>query len=273
VVEAAVPARELATIYRRLVGARIRAHLEHRTSFVLFTIGQVLSTVMDLLTVVIIFGHVTELAGWTYDEVLFLYGASTLAYGLSDLFASPVEHVPATIKSGSFDRFLLRPVGPLLQVCAEEFALRRAGRVVQPAVVLAVALYRIDVEWTLGDGLAVAGMVVTGAVIFSALWVLTASVAFWTVEAREMTNAFTYGGSFIAQYPLDVLGPWLRRLVLVVPMAFVAYLPGAWILGKDGGLGLPRWAAALSPAAALALCLVAAAAWRMGVRHYRSTGT
>lgn len=265
--------RELATIYRRLVGARIRAHVQHRTSFVLFTIGQVLSTVMDLLAVVVIFGHVTELAGWSYDEVLFLYATSAVSYGLSDLFVSPVEHVPNTIKSGAFDRFLLRPVGPLLQVCCEEFALRRVGRVLQPAVLLAVAVNRLDVAWTVGHGLAVAGILLTGTVIFSALWVLAASVAFWTVDAREMTNSFTYGGSFIAQYPLNVLGPWLRRLVLVVPVAFVTYVPSAWLLGNHNGLGLPHWAPLLSPVVAAGLCVVAAACWRTGIRHYRSTGT
>ena len=79
-----------AAIYRRLVGARIRADWQYRTSFLLFTFAQCLTTVMDLLAVVVVFGHVTDLAGWSFDEVLFLYATSMLSFGLADVFAGAV---------------------------------------------------------------------------------------------------------------------------------------------------------------------------------------
>ncbi len=264
---------ELALIYRKLLGARIRADWQYRVSFALFTVGQALALTLDLLTIVVVFGRVSRLAGWSFDEVLFLYGTSAVAFGLGDVFVSPVEKVAFHIKHGSFDRFLLRPVSPLLQLCCDEFALRRVGKLVPPVVTLGVVVARLDLGWTPLHAAVLAATLASGTLIFSALWVLTSSLAFWTVETQELSNTVTYGGSFMTQYPLDVLTPWLRRLVVLIPLAFVNYLPATWLLRRADATGLPPWAPFLSPAVALVLSAVAASLWRSGIRHYRSTGS
>ena len=80
-------------------------------------------------------------------------------------------------------------------------------------------------------------------------------------RARRWANAFTYGGSQATQYPLDVLGDWLRRLfTFVFPLAFVAYLPASEIVGKPTPLGLPDWTVWASP-------LVAVLAAAVALRH------
>lgn len=260
-------------LYARLIGARIRADWQYRVSFALFTLGQVMATVLDLLAIAVIFGHTTALAGWSYWEVLFLYGVTGLSFGAADLFASPVDYAWVHVRRGTFDQFLIRPAGALFQLACDGFALRRAGRLIQPSVILAVAAGRVGADWTVARALFLATTVACGTAIFAALWVLTTSVAFWAVEAREVFNSVTDGGGFFSQYPLDVLAPAARRLALIVPLAFVNYLPVTWIIGRPDGLGLPGWARFLAPAVAVALCGAAALAWRAGLRHYRSTGS
>ena len=65
---------------------------------------------------------------------------------------------------------LLKPLPLLVQVCADQFALRRVARVTQAAVVLGVASYWVD--WTPAKvGLTVV-MLVSGSVIFLSIFVL-----------------------------------------------------------------------------------------------------
>ncbi len=40
--------------------------------------------------------------------------------------------------------------------------------------------------------------IVSGALIYSGVWIALATVAFWIVDAIEVVNAFTYGGSFLS---------------------------------------------------------------------------
>lgn len=260
-------------VYGRLVQARVRADWQYRTSTVLFTLGQVAAALLDFAAILVIFTRVRALSGWSLYEVLFLYATSGIAFGLADLFVSPVERASFHIKAGTFDQFLLRPVGPLVQLTTEEFALRRVGKMVQPLAALGLALAHLTVHWTPARVLVLVVSVASGTVILSALWVITSSLSFWTVETQEVANAFTYGGGFATQYPLDVLSPWLRRLLLLVPLAFVNYLPTSWLLGRPDSFALPGWVRFSSPGVAALAALAAGAVWRFAIRHYRSTGS
>jgi ABC-2 type transport system permease protein len=268
-----VSVTEQATIWRKLVGARIRADWQYRTSFVLFTIAQFLSELLGIVMILVLFTNVDQLAGWSVAEVAFLYGTSSLAFALGDVFVSEVEFVSIHIRRGSFDRFLLRPVGPLLLLCCQEFAFRRAGKILQALLVLGVALAELDLDWDLWRAAMVVQMVVVGFVIFGAVWVIASSVAFWVVEMREVANAFTYGGRVLTGYPLEIFGGWLRRLATVVPLAFVSYQPALWVLGRSDPHGSPAWFRFAGPLVAVAVVLVARAVWLSGIRHYRSTGS
>lgn len=261
-------------VWRRLVGARIRAQWQYRTSFLLHLLSQTLVATLDLAVIAAIFGQVDSLAGWSGVEVALLYGLAGVAFGLADVLVSQVEEGSRHIKAGTFDLFLLRPVPTLVHLCASEFALRRVGRVIQPLVVLAVALVVAPIQWTPEAVALIPVTVMSGVAIFGSVWVATSSLAFWTVESQEVGNAFTYGGGLAAQYPIDVLGTWLRRLfTFVVPLAFVAYIPAARLLGRADASGLPSLAAWATPAVAAGCVLAARAIWSLAVRHHRSTGS
>jgi ABC-2 type transport system permease protein len=156
---------------------------------------------------------------------------------------------------------------------ASDFALRRLGKAFQGGAVLVFALAQLDIDWTFGRAVMLPVAIVGGTVIYAAVWVALATVAFWIVDAIEFVNAFTYGGNFLSQYPLNLFARWLRTLALfVVPIAFVAYFPALYLLDKPDELGLPDALRFASPAVALLTVLAAHLAWRHAVRHYRSAG-
>jgi ABC-2 type transport system permease protein len=264
---------ELAVIYKRLIGARIRGDLQYRLSFALFTASQFLVCFLDFLAILIIFSHVPSIGGWSLSEVMFLYGATNVSFNLADVFISQVEMLPMRIRTGTLDMMLIRPLGALFQIVTEEFALRRVGKLAQGVLIFVIALARLHVQWTIAKVLVTMLMLASGAVIFSSVWVIAAAVNFWTVETTGLANAFTYGGNFLTQYPLDVYTTWMRRLfAYVVPMAFVNYFPALYVLGKHRDLASPvlRFA---SPLVAVGMAMLASALWRLAIRHYRSTGS
>ena len=154
-----------------------------------------------------------------------------------------------------------------------DFQLRRLGKAVQGALVLGWVIGSLHVQWDLGRVAMLVVMVPAAIVIFSSVWVVGGCLAFWTTDGGEFTNAFTYGGNFMAQYPIDILGVWVRRfLAYIVPLAFVCYFPALYILDKPDPLGLPRFVDFLSPVVALVAAYIAGSVWRSAVRHYRSAG-
>lgn len=263
-----------ASIYRRLVGARLRSQAQYRTSFLLMTLITFLGLLSELVAVLILFGRFGELAGWRVGEVAFLCGLAWIAFGLSEMVGAGFDIFPATIRQGEFDRVLLRPVGVFTQVLAADFQLRRLGRITQGACALGLALSLTSIQWTPLKLLYLPVVVVSGAVMFTALFVLGAVLCFWTVQSIELMNSLTYGGTVLTSYPLPIYHELLQRFfTFVVPLAFVSYFPALYLLDRPEARALPPWLPFLSPLAALALAVAARLAWGAGVRHYRSTGS
>ena len=263
----------LAGVYRRLLGAHVRSQLQYRTSLALQLVAVFISTSLDFIVILVLFDQVPALSGWTLEEVAFLYGISAIAFAVCDIGIGHLDLLPRMIRDGTFDLVLVRPLGSLFQIAASDFALRRFGKLAQGGLVLGFAVARLDVDWTAGRVAMTVLAVVTGAVIFAAVWIALATVAFWIVDAIEFVNGFTYGGSYLTQYPVSLFGPWVRRLLaFVVPMAFVCYFPALYVLDKPDELGLPHWFRFGSPFVAAATILAAGLAWRTAVHHYRSAG-
>jgi ABC-2 type transport system permease protein len=262
-----------ASLYGRLVAARIRSQLQYPASFALQTVGMFALSFLDFAEILIIFANVPALGGWSLAEVALLYGISSLTFALTDLAIGHLDLLPRLVRDGSFDLVLVRPRGTLYQILTYDFQIRRLGKIVQSGAVLLIALLVLEIQWTPARAAMLATAIPSGVVIFVAIWVTAICIVFWTTEGNEAANAFTYGGSYLTHYPIGIYDPWLRRLLaFAIPTAFVAYFPALFILGKTDPLGLPPALQVASPLVAAASCLVAGIVWSFAVRHYQSAG-
>ncbi len=260
--------------YGLLARMWIRVSLSYRTSFAVMTIGQFLITGLDFIAIVVMFESVDRLGGFTLAEIAFLAGGSAICLGLADLLLGNIERLGQRIRMGSFDAMLVRPVWPYVQMCADDFAIRRLGRITQGAVVFGWAIFALDIDWTAARVAMVPYLVVFGTIIFLALFTMGAAVQFWTADSSEIANAFTYGGGTLAQFPMTIYPvEAVRALTFIIPITFVNWYPSLYILDKPDPLGLPSAFQFAAPLAAALLSLVAAFMWRAGLRHYRSTGS
>jgi ABC-2 type transport system permease protein len=261
-------------LYVRLAAASIRAQLQYRASFVMSAIGAVFQTGIEFVGIWALFHRFGSVRGWTLPEVALFYGMISISWALCDAIGRGFDVFDQTVKAGDFDRLLVRPRATALQLLGHELTLRRVGRLAQGIAVLGYACVAGDIAWTAARALLVVAAIGAGVCAFLALVVLQATMAFWTTEALEVWNAFTYGGVTMCQYPLAIYRSWMRRLfTYAIPLACVSYLPGIAILGVDDPLGTPAWMQWLAPAAGPLFLVVALQIWRIGVRHYRSTGS
>ena len=115
---------------------------------------------------------------------------------------------------------------------------------------------------------------VGGVAVFTGLLVLQATMCFWSTQSLEVMNSFTYGGVEALQWPLPIFNRWFARLfIFVVPLAGVTYFPMLVILNKPDVFGFPVWFHWTSPLAGFLFLGVSVLVWKVGVRHYRSTGS
>jgi ABC-2 type transport system permease protein len=265
---------ELISLYVRLLGAQLQSQLQYRASLVLQIVGDALITLLDFVVTALLFYRFPNLAGWSLGEVAFLFGIGGMAFGISDMVCSGIDRLSIAIQTGTFDRVLTRPLPAFVQVLAGDFQLRRLGRIAQAGFVLFLAINFVEVSWTPLKVVVLLSAVLSGVIIYCSIWTIGGAVTFWTVQTSEVTNVFTYGGSYVTQYPMSIYADWLRHFfIFVVPVGFISYLPSLFVLERFDPLGLPAALQFCSPLAALTFAVPALCAWLLGVRHYQSTGS
>lgn len=261
-------------LYGRLVGASLRAQTQYRLALLIDIVSFFFVTALEFLSILVIFGRFSTLAGWSLGEVALLFAMTSLSFGCSELIGAGIDNFPDIIRRGDFDRVLLRPATTLTQIAGGDFRLRRLGRLAQGTLIFVFALDRLPhLHWTLAKVVALPLGVCSGAFMFVAVLLLGATLCFWTVETTELTNILTYGGREMLSYPLTVFHPLLRRFFLfVAPLAFGTFVPTCFLLGRALPFGIPSVAAFIAPVVACGCLLLACAAWRFGVRRYQSVG-
>lgn len=260
--------------YLALLRAQARSQAAYRTSFVIDLIGNMGATVLDVATVLVLFRVTRTVGGFTLREAMVMVGLSSCAFATADFAVGNVERVRGYIRSGLLDAVLLRPLRALPQLLLMDLPLRKVSRMVFGLAVLLVALGTANIQWTAGRVLLAVLAPLAGVCFFGSIFVASASVAFWWIESGEIGNAFTYGGRDFTTYPVTVYGGWFRAVFAYgLGFAFVAYYPALALLGRADPLGLPAWVGWAAPGVPVLAVGAAAAAWRAGIRHYRSTGS
>jgi ABC-2 type transport system permease protein len=265
---------ESARLYARYLGVSVRGQLQYRASTAMLALGHLLITAIEFAAIWALFDRFGGLLGWSLPQVALLYGMANTAMALAEAFARGFDTFANLVKSGDFDRLLLRPRLTAFQVAAREVQLMRVGRLLQGLVVLGWAVQTLDVAWTGPKALLLVSAIAGGACLFSGLFVLQGTLAFWTIESLEIVNTVTYGGVETAQYPLVIYAHWFRRFfTYVVPLACLNYFPSLAITGMRDPLDTPAWVSWASPGVGLLFLLVTLQIWKLGERHYTSTGS
>lgn len=261
-------------LYLRFISVSIQSQIQYRASFALLTLGHFAATAVEFLAILVLFDRFSALGPWTLPEVAFLYGLVNIAFAIADAAAFGFDKFGDMVKSGDFDRLLLRPRSTALQLAGQELTLRRVGRMAQGLAVLLWASAALDFGWTPDKVALLRGAIAGGAALFVGLVVLQATTAFWTTESLEIFNALTYGGVQASHFPLAIYRPWIQNFFMyVVPPATVSYLPSLAIIGRPDPLGSTLAVQYLSPIVGVVFLVISLQVWKLGVRHYQSTGS
>lgn len=268
------PLLEPLSLYARYLGVSVRAQMQYRASFVFQTLGQFFITAIEFLGVWALFDRFGRLDAWSLPEVALFYGTVNVAMAIADALSPGFDHFSTYVRDGGFDRILLRPRSPVLQLAGAELTLKRLGRLSQGAFILVWSSSVLDVAWSPGDAALLLFAITGGVCLFFGLFVLRATLCFWTTESLELMNTLTYGGVESAQYPLVIYSAWFRRFfTYVVPLACVCYFPLIAILDRPDPLGTPVAFQCAAPLAGVVFLLAILRFFHFGIGRYRSTGS
>ena len=261
-------------VYGRFLSVSMRAQMQYKASFLMQLGGRIIITAGEFMAILVLFDRFESLIGWNVYQVAFIYGIVNISFAVADALTTGFDLFGDMVKSGDFDRVLTRPRSTALQLAGQELTLRRISRLTPGLVALIWAATHLDLHWTIPNMALLVTSIAGGASLFAGLIVLQATLAFWTTETLEIMNTMTYGGVETTQYPINIYRPWFRNFFTFgIPLACVSYFPAIAIMGVPDPLGTPLWFQYAAPVIGIAFLVGSLQVWRIGVRHYLSTGS
>lgn len=256
-------------LYMRFFGLHLKAALQYKVSFVLTVLGQFIVSFNVFLGIFFIFDRFHRIKTYSFSEVLLCFSIMLMSFSLAEMFMRGFDTFSRTIGNGEFDRILLRPRGIIWQVVSGKVEFTRLGRVVQAIIMLAYGISASDIYWNIIKILTLLLMILGGAIIFGCLFVIYASICFFTLEGLEFMNIFTDGAREHGKYPIDIYGKRvLKFCTYIVPYSLFQYYPFLYLTGRSDS----AWYAFL-PLIGCCFAIPCYFLWRLGIRHYKSTGS
>jgi len=256
-------------LYLKYVSIILRSQMQYKTSFFMSLIGQFLLAFTAFLGVYFMFGRFSSVGGFSYSEVLLCFAVMLTAFTLAECFVRGFDTFSTIISNGEFDRIMVRPRNEIFQVLASRMDFSRTGRLIQAVAMFIYAIPASGVCWSFDKILTVIFMLTGGFFIFAGLFIIYASFCFFTIEGLEFMNIFTDGGREFGKFPLSIYGDGvLKFLTYIVPIALFQYYPFLYLIGRTDNK-----AYMFLPLVGILFLIPCLVFWRIGVRHYKSTGS
>ena len=133
-------------LYRQYVSIVVRGMMQYKASFLLNSLGQFLVSFSVFLGIYFMFRRFHQVRGYSYSEVLLCYAIVLMEFSLAEMWARGFDTFSGLVRSGEFDRVLVRPQGEILQVLGSRFELTRLGRMSQAVVMLVYAFCTAEIH-------------------------------------------------------------------------------------------------------------------------------
>lgn len=256
-------------IYLNYLKLHFKSLFEYKKSLILSIISQILAFFSFTFVISSMFNKFSNIKGFTVYEVLFTFAIINFGYAINEVFARGVDQFDNLIITGDFDRLLLRPVNILTQVIGFKIYYIKVVRIIYSLVILVYSLINLHISWNIYKVLTLIFMLISSIAIFFALFLVTASYCFITVQGLEIRNVLTDGGKNIAQYPMGIFPKSvLKFFTFIIPYSLVNYYPLLFLLGRSNNITYM-----FLPLIVILYIIPAIILFNRGAKKYLSTGS
>jgi ABC-2 type transport system permease protein len=257
-------------LFRLYFSQYAKARLEYRLDFISSVLASFFGTAASFGFLLIVFSRVPAIRGWSFEEMVFLYGFSLVPLGIFNVFSWNLYLFSERyLIEGRFDRVLLRPVDSVFQVVFEAFRLESLQETATGVFAVVWASRKMDLHFGALDVLLFVLWALCGAAIYLAIFIGLTATSFW-IEDRIGILPPVFNLMQFGRYPLTIYDGWVRfSLSFIIPFAFASFYPTARFLHRPEFLK-EFWAVPLVAAVLGSLALVV---WNSGVKRYHSTGS
>ncbi len=220
-------------LYGMFLAQYMKTLMQSRTDFFVGVLAFFLTQFGGIAFIALVFLQIPDLLGWSFHELLFIYGFANIPRGLDHMFTDYLWLFAGnSVVNGEFDRYLLRPLNPLFQIIAQKFQPDGIGEVIIGIILVSYSSINGGIQFTPFKVMIFILLVLLATFIYTSIKLFFAALAFWIQRSQSILFMF-YSMSDFAKYPLEIYHKFIKTFITyIVPYALTAYIPASYFLGE-----------------------------------------
>jgi ABC-2 type transport system permease protein len=253
---------------RALLKVSLATAMQYRSNFLFELSVGLLRDLSRAAPLALVFWHRDSVGGWELPEALLVMAFFLLLSGFqSGIFEPNLGEAVESIRSGTLDLLLMKPVDAQLLVSLRKFTPAAVWDLVAGVVVGGVALWVLPAPAPV-DVLLAIGLFSTGVVAMYCLWLLAICMSFFFIRVDNL-RFLLWAISDAGRWPIDVFSGMARFLLTaIIPVALITSFPADALRGT--------WTVDIlfvSSAVTLAFVFGSRWAWNRSLANYTSASS
>lgn len=192
----------------------------NKTTFITNIVFMLLNNASFVIQWIILYSLKENVGGYTFKQVLLLWGLAAGTYGVSRFFFQKAFSLSDTINNGKLDAYLVQPKNVLLSVITSEVQVSAIGDILYAYIMLFIYGFTIPrfVLFTF--------FCIGGGIVLTAISVMLSSFSFWFQKADIIADTGNSLMTSFDTYP-DGIFKGLAKILLftLIPVGIVNYIP------------------------------------------------
>lgn len=251
-------------LYFRLQKSYLKSISSYKTDFFMGCVSFFVNQIFSLCSLLVLYQFTYSIDGWEFYKILLLQSFISLSLSITDMFTDNLWDFSGTIiQKGLFDKYLVRPVHPLLLVIMDRFQIDAIGGVLSSLIMLIVSFIFSKTKFTVFFLF----YLLCSCIIIVSIKIIIAALAFVMKKSRAiMYMVFTIYN--LCSYPITIY-PLFIRIILstIIPFAFCSYYPAVLIFNRNNLLLLVLFSVSIFSMS------FAIYFWNHMMKKYTSSGT
>jgi ABC-2 type transport system permease protein len=260
---------EYLRIYVMIETQYIKARMQYRADFIISSIGMFFSSLATLAIFWVLFNSITDLAGWTFMEMVFIYAFYMIAISPMQILFDNIWQIRFHIQQGTFIKYYFRPMNMMFYYMSEMFDIKGLTQLAAGIVLLVYSSIQLHIAWTPVRIIFLLAVLFSAALVQISITLIAGCAAFWVVDSYPVLGLAWKLREF-APYPMSIFdGAFRFAFTYILPIGFVAFYPSQLFLRPDQVSPLIYF----SPLIGLGLFALTYWVWTLGVNSYTGTGS
>lgn len=256
-------------IYFMIETQYIKARMQYRVDFFISSIGMFFSSLATLAVFWVLFNSITDLAGWSFMEMVFIYAFYMIAISPMQILFDHIWQIRFHVQQGTFLKYYFRPLNMMFYYMSEMFDLKGLTQLVAGIVLLIYSSIQLHLIWLPARILLLIVALVSAALVQISITVLAGCAAFWVLDSYPVLGLAWKLREF-APYPMSIFdGAFRFTFTYILPIGFVAFYPSQLFLRPEQVSPLVYF----SPLIGVGLFGLTYWVWTLGVNSYTGTGS